>query len=93
MQEGKISNLLEMADRNGIFNLAKALQHLTFFNTIDGKHYKFQEFGKIGVGSGKFLFLFGFRNGFLSLPKIDSTLRFRVFVEDIVLNIRQTLII
>ena len=54
MQAGKISDLLEKEDGNGVGNLAAALKHLTFQNTIDGKFYKLDSFGRYDVGSGKF---------------------------------------
>ena len=53
-QGGKISDLMDVEGPRGLLNLAITLKHLTFFNTADGRYYKFQEFGKNDVGSGKF---------------------------------------
>ena len=55
MQAGKISDLLEKEGPNSIGGLTAALKHLTFKNTADGRFYKFDSFGKYGVGSGMFL--------------------------------------
>ena len=58
MQAGKISDLLEKEGPNSVGGLTAALKHLTFKNTADGRFYKFDSFGKYGVGSGMFLLFY-----------------------------------
>ena len=87
MQAGKISDLLEKEDGNGVGNLAAALKHLTFQNTIDGKFYKLDSFGRYDVGSGKFFiknfalfwtfYFFFTRNFFLCKKTPESLMQIR----------------
>ena len=54
MKAGQISELLEKEGPSGVGNLAAALKHLTFKNSIDNKYYKLEGFGKYDVGQGSF---------------------------------------